>query len=81
MYRVIRFFTDLKDNNHAYNVGDIFPRMGVDASEERLEELSGSNNKQHAPLIQKIEEPKREPVEPVEERRIEERQSRRRKKG
>lgn len=76
MYRVIRFFTDLKDNNHAYNVGDVFPRIGVDVPEERLEELSGSNNKQHAPLIKRIEEPKREPVEPVEER-----QPRRRKKG
>ena len=25
MYRVIKYFTDLQDNNHEYNVGDIYP--------------------------------------------------------
>ena len=55
MYRVIRFFTDLKDDNHAYNVGDTFPRAGMVVSEARLEELSGSRNKQNEPLIAKVE--------------------------
>ena len=57
MHKVIKYFTDLQDNNHAYNVGDVFPREGAKASEERLAELSGKNNKQGAPLIEKVEEP------------------------
>lgn len=56
MYEVIHYFTDLQDNEHPYNVGDIFPRDGLTVSEERLKELSGSNNKQHKPLIKFVEE-------------------------
>ncbi len=56
MYEVIHYFTDLQDNRHAYNVGDIFPRDGLKVTEERLAELSGSNNKQGKPLIEKVEE-------------------------
>lgn len=56
MYKVIKFFTDLHDNNHPYNVGDIFPRKGVTVSEGRLAELAGSNNKLGEPLIVKVEE-------------------------
>lgn len=56
MYKVIKFFTDLQDNGFAYNVGDIFPREGVTVTEDRLKELSGSDNKQGKPLIEKVEE-------------------------
>lgn len=56
MYKVIKFFTDLHDNDYAYNVGDIFPRKSVKVSEERLAELAGSNNKQGQPLIVKVEQ-------------------------
>lgn len=56
MYEVIHFFTDLQDFEHPYNVGDKFPRDGLTVSEERLKELSGSNNKQHKPLIKFLEE-------------------------
>lgn len=51
MYRVIEFFTDLQDNNHAYGVGDEFPRTGAVASPERIKELSGVNNKRGRALI------------------------------
>lgn len=54
MYQVIHFFTDLQDSNYPYNVGDIFPRNGMQVSEERLKELSGNINKQHKPLIKKM---------------------------
>ena len=54
MYKVIHFFTDLQDNNHAYNVGDTFPRSGMKVTEARLAELAGSNNKQGKPLIGKV---------------------------
>ena len=46
MYKVIRFFTDLQDNDYPYNEGDIFPRDGLSVSKERLVELSSTNNKQ-----------------------------------
>lgn len=54
MYKVIKFFTDLQDGEHAYNVGDAFPRDGVTASKERLAELTGSDNKQGVPLIEEV---------------------------
>jgi hypothetical protein len=59
MYKVIKYFTDLQDNNHPYNAGDIFPRSGMEVSAERLAELSGSENKQGVPLIQLVEEKKK----------------------
>lgn len=64
MYEVIRYFEDLQDNNHPYNVGDIFPHDGMTAKEERLRELSGSNNKQRKPLIRKISEEAEEKTSP-----------------
>lgn len=56
MYEVIHYFTDLQDNEYPYNVGDVFPRDGLTVSDERLKELSGSNNKQNKPLIKFVEE-------------------------
>ena len=61
MYKVIHFFTDLHDDDYAYNVGDTFPRSGITVSEERLSELAGYHNKQGRRLIEKVmeEKPKR----------------------
>lgn len=56
MYKVVKFFTDLHDCNHPYNVGDIFPREGVTVTEGRIAELAGSENKQGCPLIEKVED-------------------------
>lgn len=53
MYKVIKFFTDLQDNDYPYDVGDVFPRPGVTVTDGRLAELAGSNNKQRQPLIVK----------------------------
>lgn len=55
MYKVIEFFTDLQDNNRAYNVGDIFPHpeTSYPVSDERIAELMGSENKRGIPLIEK----------------------------
>lgn len=60
MFVVIKYFEDLQDNKHPYNVGDIFPRKGLEVTEERLEELAGSDNKQGKPLIKKLELPEEE---------------------
>lgn len=57
MYRVIKFFTDLQDNEHPYHVGDAYPREGVEADDKRIKELSTTNNRQRVPLIEKAEEP------------------------
>lgn len=58
MYKVIRYFTDLQDNDYPYNEGDIFPRDGMTVTKERIEELSSANNKQLRPLIRKEKENK-----------------------
>lgn len=55
-YKAICFFTDLQDNRHPYNVGDIFPRNGFIVSENRIKELLGSANKQHRPVIEEVKE-------------------------
>ncbi len=61
MYKVIKFFTDLQDNNRPYNVGDTFPHVNNSSvSEQRLAELAGCDNLQGVPLIQLVEhKPKR----------------------
>lgn len=68
-YEVIKYFTDLQDNNYPYNVGDIFPRHGKEVTEERIAELSGSNNRQHTPLIKEVTEstsPEKEPQQTIQ---------------
>lgn len=69
-YKVIHFFTDLQDFNHPYKVGDTFPRQGMKASEARLKELSGYDNKQGKPLIVMVGDSKQE-VEPIVEKVVE----------
>ena len=60
MYRVIKSFTDLQDNNYAYYVGDTFPRNGVEVDAERVAELTSDKNRLGVPLIEEVaEKPKR----------------------
>lgn len=60
MYRVVHKFYDLKDNNHAYSVGDTFPHNGVEVDAGRIAELASDKNRMGVPLIEKIpEKPKR----------------------
>ena len=54
MYKVIKHFTDLHDENYPYSVGDTFPRLGVKVTDARIKELSGCENKQGMPLIEKV---------------------------
>lgn len=56
MYRVIHFFTDLKDNSYPYNVGDVYPRKGVEFPTKRYEELGSKYNLQGKPLIQYVDD-------------------------
>lgn len=60
MYKVIKFFTDLQDNNYPYEVNKPYPRKGVTVSKERIAELAGSANKLGQPLIELVKEAEKE---------------------
>lgn len=55
-YRVLKYFTDLHDGEHAYHVGDAYPRDGVDVTDSRVKELLGDENLQGQPLIEKVKD-------------------------
>lgn len=57
MYKVIRYFTDLQDDEYIYREGDTYPREGLTPTTERIVELSTNRNLQGVPLIKKVEEP------------------------
>ena len=61
-YTVIEKFTDLQDNNHKYYAGDLYPRDGLEVSEDRIKELSTDQNRRGFPLISAIIESRVEPV-------------------
>lgn len=60
MYKAIKFFQDLQDNNFPYEAGDIYPREGLEVSKERLAELASDKNLRKEVLIKKVEEKKAE---------------------
>lgn len=55
-YTVLHHFTDLQDDNFHYVDGATYPRKGYQPTEDRIKELSGSNNKQGVPLIKAVKE-------------------------
>lgn len=59
MYKVIKDFIDLQDNNHAYKVGDTFPREEAVVMSSRYEELATDKNRRKEPLIEEVDEPKK----------------------
>ena len=56
MYKVIKHFVDLQDNNHKYDVGDAYPRKGLSVLPSRIKELATDKNRQGCPLIEEIPE-------------------------
>ena len=56
MFRVIKHFTDMQDNNFAYEIGDTFPRKGLNVLPSRIRELASDENRQGCPLIEEIPE-------------------------
>ncbi|WP_314789783.1 hypothetical protein [Mogibacterium diversum] len=54
MFIVINAFLDLQDAEYLYDVGDAYPREGLEPSEERIEELLGSDNLQGQPMIKAV---------------------------
>lgn len=67
-YKVIKYFTDLQDNDYPYNVGDIFPHEGKEVTPSRLAELSSSDNRRGVPLIELVKDnkAKAKDVKPVD---------------
>lgn len=62
MYKASEFFTDLQDNDYAYNIGDVYPRKGYTPSDVRIEELATDKNVRHRPVIVAVSETIAEPV-------------------
>ena len=66
-YRVIKAFTDMQDNNYAYDpqnpARNTYPRKGLNVLQSRINELASNKNLQRTPLIEeipeKVEEPKK----------------------
>lgn len=56
-YEVLQTFKDLQDNGKLYEKSKTFPRpANKKIDEERILELSSSDNRQRKPLIKKIED-------------------------
>lgn len=63
MYVAAVTFVDLKDGRRLYHAGDVYPRDGLAVSQERLAELSGSDNRMGYPMITAVhDEAKKEPA-------------------
>lgn len=54
MFIVINAFLDLQDAEYLYDVGDAYPREGLEPSEERIKELLGPDNLQGQPMIKAV---------------------------
>lgn len=67
-YKVIKHFTDIQDNNYAYDPTDparnIYPRKGLSVLPSRIRELATDENRQGVALIVEVDEekPKRKPA-------------------
>ncbi|MBR5823647.1 MAG: hypothetical protein IKY67_05860 [Paludibacteraceae bacterium] len=48
----------MQDKNFAYNVGDEYPRKGLNVLQSRINELASKKNRRGEPLIVEVEEPK-----------------------
>ena len=65
MYKVIKYFVDLQDNNYAYDPKDparnTYPRKGLNVLQSRINELASDKNRQGVPLIEEIPEVEEKP--------------------
>lgn len=61
MYKVVKHFIDLQDNNYKYDVDDTYPRKGLNVLQSRINELASDKNRQGCPLIEEIPEAEEKP--------------------
>lgn len=54
-YQVVKPFFDLKDNKRLCEVGETYPREGLEVNEARLVELSTLSNPRREIFIEKVE--------------------------
>jgi hypothetical protein len=71
-YKVIASFTDLEDNKRLYEVGQSYPREGLEPSEDRFTALSSRNNIGKKPFIKFVEDKVAPKVEVPLEREVDE---------
>ena len=57
MYVAAVRFADRQDGNRIYEPGERYPRLGLSVTDERIAELTGSDNRAGYPLIKRIETP------------------------
>lgn len=69
MFRVVVAFADMQDGGYIYNVGDGFPRAGINVNKKRLEELSSDRNRRGVALI--VDENPKEGLSEAEEDTVE----------
>ena len=46
----------MQDNNYKYDVGDTYPRKGLNVLQSRINEIASNKNLQKTPLIEEIPE-------------------------
>lgn len=56
MYKVVKSFTDLQDNDYLYKENDTYPRKGFDVLPSRIKELATTANRRGEILIKEVEE-------------------------
>ena len=64
-FQAIKKFRDLEDKaNQIYDIGDVYPKEGIEVTNKRLDELLGTKNRLGYAVIEKVEV--EEAVEEVE---------------
>lgn len=56
-FLVVVPFIDLEDGHHMYRKGDIYPREGLNVSDERIMQLLSTQNKAHKSFLERVAEP------------------------
>jgi len=65
-YKVLVDFGDGADKSYQYKKGDTYPRYGFEPTEERIANLTSTNNAFGVAILEKL--PDEEPKEPIEKK-------------
>lgn len=60
MYKVVNRFKENNHDGHTYEVGDVYPKEGAEATKARLKELSSTKNKYKKVFIEEVEKKDKE---------------------
>ena len=70
-FLVIAPFVDLEDGHHIYRKGDIYPRAGLNVSDERIMQLLSTQNKARKSFLERVAEQTNEESSVVETKTVE----------